>query len=136
MLSRAPVGKATLLFMRPDNLRSAITRFLAETEKRVAASKHAEDKEKMANHLSNVSAYLSNDGFVDHLAQNWHGPEQVVAIIESGDGNVRASLVKREDAFKFSGFKDTFGREARLIMSADPNGALFQELGPIPAGLA
>lgn len=122
--------------MRADNLRSAITRFLAETEKRVAASKHAADKKKMENHLSNVAAYLSNEGFVDHLAQNWRGPEQVVAIIEGGDGNVRASLVKREDAFKFSGFKDTFGPEARLIMSADAEGALFQELGPIPAGLA
>jgi hypothetical protein len=122
--------------MRAENLRSAITRFLEETEKRVEASKHAEDKQKMANHLSNVAAYLSNEGFVDHLAQNWHGPEQVVAIVESGDGNVRASLVKRDDAFKFSGFTDTFEREARLIMSADPNGALFQELGMIPAGLA
>jgi hypothetical protein len=122
--------------MRAENLRSAITRFLEETEKRVEGSKHAEDKQKMANHLSNVAAYLSNEGFVDHLAQNWHGPEQVVAIVESGDGNVRASLVKRDDAFKFSGFTDTFEREARLIMSADPNGALFQELGMIPAGLA
>lgn len=122
--------------MRPDNLRSAITRFLSETEKRVAASKHAGDKKKMENHLSNVAAYLSNDGFVDHLAQNWRGPEQVVAIVEGGDGNVRASLVKREDAFKFSGFKDTFAADARLIMSADADGALFQELGPIPAGLA
>jgi hypothetical protein len=122
--------------MRAENLRSALTRFLEETEKRVAASKHAEDREKMENHLSNVTAYLSNDGFIGHLAQNWRGPEQVVAIVESADGNVRASLVKREDAFKFSGFADTFGADARLIMSADPNGALFQELGPIPAGLA
>ena len=118
------------------DLRTAIRRFLENTERRMDASSHAADKKRMATHQANVRAYLENEGFIAHLVSNWKGPGQVVAIVEGGDGNVRGSLVKRDDAFKFSGFKDTFAKSARLIMSADAEGALFQELGPIPEGSA
>lgn len=119
------------------DLRLAIKRFLQDTERRVAASSHTvADKKRIDGHQKNVRAYLENEGFIDHLCKNWRRADQVVAIVEGGDGNVRGSLVDRGDAFKFSGFKDSFGADARLIMSADAEGALFQELGPIPEGSA
>jgi hypothetical protein len=119
------------------DLRLAIKRFLQDTEGRVAASSPSvADKKRIDTHQKNVRAYLENEGFIEHLIQTWKRPDQVVAIVEGGDGNVRGSLVHRGDAFKFSGFKDTFAPTARLIMSADSEGALFQELGPIPEGSA
>jgi hypothetical protein len=111
-------------------LRASITRFLDETPQRVAASRCSEEeKAKIAAHAPNVAAYLRDEGFLAHLEQNWRGPDQVVAIIAGEDGNVRGSLVKRVDAFSFSKMTDTFLKEARLVMSADENGVLFQELG-------
>jgi hypothetical protein len=119
------------------DLRTAIKRFLENTDSRVAASAQSvENKKRIAGHQKNVRAYLENEGFIQHLIENWKRADQVVAIVEGGDGNVRGSLVKRSDAFKFSGFQDTFEADARLIMSADEEGALFQELGPIPEGTA
>lgn len=119
------------------DLRLAIKRFLQDEDRRMQASPHtAADKKRMESHQANIRAYLRNEGFLDHLVKNWKRADQVVAIVAGGDGNVRGSLIKREDAFKFSGFKDTFGPDARLIMSADGEGALFQELGPIPEGSA
>jgi hypothetical protein len=111
-------------------LRASITRFLEETPLRVAASRCTEDeKQKIAAHAPNVAAYLRDEGFLAHLEQSWRGPDQVVAIIAGEDGNVRGSLVKRADAFSFSNMQDTFLAEARLVMSADEHGVLFQELG-------
>lgn len=119
------------------DLRTAIARFLENTERRVEASgQSVANKKRIAAHQKNVRAYLENEGFIAHLASTWKSADQVVAIVEGTDGNVRGSLVKRDDAFKFSGFKDTFAKSARLIMSADAEGALFQELGPIPEGSA
>lgn len=119
------------------DLRVAIQRFLEDAERRIATSSHTPgEKQKMETHQKNVRSYLENSGFIEHLRENWKHADQVVAIVEGGDGNVRGSLVKRDDAFKFSGFSDTFSPNARLIMSADGEGALFQELGPIPEGSA
>jgi hypothetical protein len=111
-------------------LRAAIERFLSETEQRIAASKHsAEEKKKIAAHAPHVAAYLRDEGFLAHLEKNWRGPDQVVAVISGEDGNVRGSLVKRADAFAFSHMEDSFLKEARLVMSADEHGIVFQELG-------
>lgn len=119
------------------NLRTAIARFLEDAKDRVARSgKTGSELEAIESQLGNVRAYLTNDGFVSHLLGNWHGPDLVVAIIEGEDGNVRGSLVKRADAFSFSNMTDRFAPTARLIMSADKSGVLFQELGPIPEGSA
>lgn len=117
------------------DLRTAIKRFLENSDAR-AARESTTNKEKISVHQKNVRAYLENDGFIQHLIENWKRADQVVAIVAGGDGNVRGSLVHRGDAFKFSGFEDTFAPNARLIMSADGEGALFQELGPIPEGTA
>lgn len=119
------------------DLRIAIARFVEDTKDRLErAHKSGSERAAIVSQQANVTAYLKNPGFVDHLAQNWHGPDQVVAIIEGEDGNVRASLVKRTDAFSFSNMEDRFPPQARLIMSADQSGVMFQELGPIPEGSA
>lgn len=119
------------------DLRKALAQFLEDAQDRLQRSgKAGSERATIESQQKNIAAYLSNGGFVDHLVQNWRGPDQVVAIIEGEDGNVRASLVKRHDAFSFSQLADTFSAQARLIMSADEHGVLFQELGPIPEGSA
>lgn len=119
------------------DLRIALAQFVEDSEQRIArAHKSGTELATIRSQQANVTAYLSDSGFIEHLVQHWLGPDQVVAIIEGEDGNVRASLVKRVDAFSFSEMKDTFAETAWLVMSADPNGVLFQELGPIPVGSA
>jgi len=119
------------------DLRTALARFVENARDRLTRSgKAGSERATIESQQANISAYLMNEGFVQHLVQNWRGPDQVVAIIEGEDGNVRASLVKRADAFSFSNMKDGFPPDARLIMSADKAGVLFQELGPIPEGSA
>jgi len=119
------------------DLRTALAQFVEDSRERLLRSgKTGEERAAIESQQANVTAYLTNAGFVSHLLSNWHGPDQVVAIIEGEDGNVRASLVKRADAFSFSNFDDRFPPQSRLIMSADKSGVLFQELGPIPEGSA
>lgn len=85
---------------------------------------------KRPGHRAHVTAYLSNTEFQDYLIENWKGPQQVVAIVE-GKIDIRASLVKRTEAFEFVGMKDEFAKETRLVMSIDEKeGALFMELDP------
>lgn len=121
----------------PANLRTALAQFVEDSQDRLQRSgKSGAERATIESQQANVTAYLTDQGFVAHLVSNWHGPDQVVAIIEGEDGNVRASLVKRADAFSFSNFDDHFSPQSRLIMSADKSGVLFQELGPIPEGSA
>jgi hypothetical protein len=110
--------------------RDSVDRFLEDMPKRIAASKHTPDeKRKIEAHQANIRAYLTHAGFLEHLEQNWKGPELVVAIVVAQNGDVRGSLVKRPDAFAFANMKDDFLKEARLVMSADDTGVVFQELG-------
>jgi hypothetical protein len=76
-----------------------------------------------------VRAYLTNEGFLEHLEKNWRGPELVCAIVD-GEKDVRGSLSKRPDAFSYAGRTDGFARQTRLVMYADASGARFFELDP------
>lgn len=119
------------------DLRTALARFVEDSHERLArAGKTGSEHATIESQQANVTAYLTDRAFIEHLVKNWRGPDQVVAIIEGEDGNVRGSLVKRADAFSFSEMADRFPSNARLIMSADQSGVLFQELGPIPEGSA